>query len=165
MVDCVSVITAGLKWRPLHNASCSLSGLAAPDCQQTCCANTLPMIKMSLTVLSGGMANSASSISLTGMAGTSLLYPIFLNKHVFSSNTNPHRAVREKKIWQLVRKKGSGKMHFPAFSREKIFMYSGLGWEWVWKCLNMSEYTHTRLFEQPDSDIKSMQAPYFSVYA
>lgn len=59
---------------------------------------------MSFTVLSGGVANSPSSISisLTSMAGTFLLYVFFLflfglNKHFCSSNTNLHRAAEEKK--------------------------------------------------------------------
>lgn len=89
---------------------------------------------MSLTVLSGGVANSPSSISisLTSMAGTFLLYVFFLflfglNKHFCSSNTNPHRAAEKKKTLELTtgQKKGSGEMHFPALSRKKIDI---LGW-------------------------------------
>lgn len=89
---------------------------------------------MSLTVLSGGVANSPSSISisLTSMAGTFLLYVFFLflfglNKHFCSSNTNPHRAAEKKKTLELTtgQKKGSGEMHFPALSRKKN-RYSGM---------------------------------------
>lgn len=149
-MDCESDITAGLKWKPPHNASSSLSG-AVTDCQQTCFANTLIMLKMSLTVISGGVANSLSSISisLTGMAGTFLLYAFFdflvffffFNKHIFSSNTNPHRAAEKKENLTTGQKKGSREMHFPALSRKNI--YSGTGWGTIRKCLKMSEYTQS----------------------
>lgn len=127
-MDCESDITAGLKWKPPHNASSNLTE-AVTDCQQTCFANTLQMIKMSLTVLSGGVANSPSSISinLTGMAGTFLLHAFF-NKHVLSSNTNPHRVDQKKyiyinKIRQLVRKRVLGKCTFLPSAEKNI--YSG----------------------------------------
>lgn len=106
-MDSKSDITAGLKLKPPHNASSSPTR-AVTDCHNTCFAHTLQMIKMSLTVLSGGMANSPSSISIRRacMAGTFLLcvFVFFFYKHIFSSNTNPHReaeknyVVEKKKI-------------------------------------------------------------------
>lgn len=86
------------------------------------------MIKMPLTVLSGSIANSPGSISisLTGMHGTFLLSEVFFffNKHACSSNTNPHRAT-EKKNDNWSEKKAFKGNALLGLSRKTV--YSGTG--------------------------------------